>query len=220
MRRPLTPREDLACSISHGLGLIASLAALPVLMAGAIERNDPWQVVGGAIFGAMLVLLYAASTIYHALPSPSKHKSLWRVLDHSAIYLLIAGTYTPFTLGALRGPWGWALLIAIWALAVGGIVFKVTLGFKYPRISAAFYLVMGWLVLIAIEPLTTHVPAQGVLWLLAGGVSYSLGVIFFAWHRLRYAHLIWHLFVITGSVCHFFAVLLYSGASRLAPVLP
>jgi hemolysin III len=220
MRRPLTPREDLACSISHGLGLIASLAALPVLMAGAIERNDPWQVVGGAVFGAMLVLLYAASTIYHALPSPSKHKSLWRVLDHSAIYLLIAGTYTPFTLGALRGPWGWALLIAIWVLAVGGIVFKVTLGFKYPRISAAFYLVMGWLVLIAIEPLTTHVPAQGVLWLLAGGVSYSLGVIFFAWHRLRYAHLIWHLFVIGGSVCHFFAVLLYSGASRLAPVLP
>lgn len=219
MRRPLTAGEELACSISHGLGLIASLAALPVLVAGAIERQDPWQVVGGGVFGAMLVLLYAASTIYHALP-PSKHKSLWRVLDHSAIYLLIAGTYTPFTLGALRGPWGWALLVAIWVLAVGGIVFKTTLGFKYPKTSAAFYLVMGWLVLIAIEPLTTHVPTAGVLWLLAGGVSYSLGVIFFAWHRLRYAHLVWHLFVIAGSVCHFFAVLLYSGVSRLAPGLP
>lgn len=200
--------------------MLASLAALPVLVAGAIERGDPWQVVGGAVFGAMLVLLYAASTIYHALPPPSKHKSLWRVLDHSAIYLLIAGTYTPFTLGALRGPWGWALLVAIWVLAIGGIVFKVTLGFKYQKTSAAFYLVMGWLVLIAIEPLTTHVPPDGVLWLLAGGVSYSLGVIFFAWHRLRYAHLVWHLFVIGGSVCHFFAVLLYSGVSRLAPVLP
>jgi hemolysin III len=219
MSRPRTAGEELACSISHGLGLLASLAALPVLVAGAIERGDPWQVVGGAVFGAMLVLVYATSTVYHALP-PSRHKSLWRVIDHSAIYLLIAGTYTPFTLGALRGPWGWALLVAIWVLAVGGIVFKARLGFKYPKTSAAFYLVMGWLVLIAIGPLTTHVARAGVLWLLAGGVSYSLGVIFFAWHRLRYAHLVWHLFVIGGSVCHFFAVLLYSGASRLAPVLP
>jgi hemolysin III len=189
---------------------VASLAALPVLIAGALERNDPWQVVGGAIFGAMLVLLYAASTVYHALPPPSKHKSLWRMIDHSAIYLLIAGTYTPFTLGALRGPWGWGLLVAIWVLAVGGIAFKTMLGFRFPKTSAAFYLVMGWLVVIAIEPLTAHVQPSGVYWLVAGGVSYSLGVFFFALHRVRYAHLVWHLFVLGGSVCHFMAVFGYA----------
>jgi hemolysin III len=183
-----------------------------VLVAGALARQDPWQVVGGAVFGAMLVLVYAASTVYHALP-PSRHKALWRVIDHSAIYLLIAGTYTPFTLGALRGPWGWGLLVAIWGLAMGGIVFKMTLGFRFPKTSAAFYLVMGWLVVIAIEPLTTHVQRQGVYWLLAGGLCYTLGVVFFSWHRLRYAHLVWHLFVLGGSVCHFFAVLLYAAAA-------
>ncbi len=220
MGRPLTPREDLACSVSHGLGLIASLAALPLLVVRAVEHGDPWQVVGGAVFGAMLVLLYAASTIYHALP-PSPRKGRWRVIDHAAIYLLIAGTYTPFTLGALRGPWGWGLLVSIWVLALGGIAFKSTLGFRFPKTSAAFYLVMGWLVVIAIEPLTTHVAPDGVLWLVAGGVSYSVGIIFYAWHKLRYAHLVWHLFVIGGSVCHFLAVLLYSGSSRLLPpVLP
>lgn len=209
MRRPLTFGEELACCISHGVGLLASLAALPVLILGALERQDPWQVVGCAVFGAMLVLLYAASTIYHALPQ-STHKSLWRVIDHSAIYLLIAGTYTPFTLGALRGPWGWTLLVSIWALAIGGIVFKATLGFRFPKTSAAFYLVMGWLVVIAIGPLTTHVKPSGVYWLVAGGLSYSMGVVFFAWHRLRYAHLVWHLFVLGGSVCHFMAVLGYA----------
>lgn len=209
MRRPLTSGEELACCISHAVGLVASLAALPVLILGAVERDDPWQVVGGAIFGAMLVLLYAASTVYHALP-PSEHKTFWRMIDHSAIYLLIAGTYTPFTLGALRGPWGWALLAAIWILALGGIAFKSMLGFRFPKTSAAFYLVMGWLVVIAVEPLTTHVQPSGVYWLLAGGVSYSMGVVFFAWHRLRYAHLVWHLFVLGGSVCHFMAVLGYA----------
>lgn len=207
-RRPLTDREELACSVSHGVGLVASLVALPVLVLNALERGDAWQVVGGAVYGTMLILLYAASTVYHSCPP--RHKALWRVLDHSAIYLLIAGTYTPFTLGALRGPWGWSLLAAIWALAVGGILFKIFLGFRYPKTSAAFYLVMGWLVLIAFGPLTTHVAPGGISWLLAGGVSYSAGVIFFAWHRLQFAHLVWHLFVMAGSVCHFFAVLWYS----------
>jgi hemolysin III len=207
----MTFGEELACSLSHGVGLVASLAALPVLVAAALERGDPWQVVGGGIFGAVLVLLYAASTVYHALP-PSRHKTLWRMIDHFAIYLVIAGTYTPFMLGALRGPWGWGLLVAIWMLAVGGIVFKALVGFRFPKTSAAFYLGMGWLAVIAIGPLTTHVAASGIYWLVAGGVSYSLGVIFFAWERQRYAHLIWHLFVLGGSVCHFFAVLLYAAA--------
>ncbi|MFL6203185.1 MAG: hemolysin III family protein [Thermoanaerobaculia bacterium] len=210
MRRPLTAPEELACSISHGIGLVASLVALPVLVIQALERGDTWQIVGGAVYGTMLILLYAASTLYHACP-PHKGKALWRVLDHSAIYLLIAGTYTPFTLGALRGPWGWSLLVAIWALAVGGILFKTFLGFRFPKTSAAFYLAMGWLVLIAIGPLTTHVAPGGVAWLLAGGVSYSAGVVFFAWHRLLFAHLVWHLFVMAGSACHFFAVLWYAG---------
>ncbi|HYN23185.1 MAG TPA: hemolysin III family protein, partial [Thermoanaerobaculia bacterium] len=124
----------------------------------------------------------------------------------------IAGTYTPFTLGALRGPWGWGLLIAIWVLAVGGIAFKAKLGFRFPKTSAAFYLVMGWLVVIAIEPLTTHVKPSGVHWLVAGGLSYTLGVVFYAWNRVRYAHLVWHLFVLVGSACHFMAVLGYAGA--------
>lgn len=198
----------MACSISHGIGLIASLIGLPVLIMNAV---DTWQVVGAAVYGTMLILLYAASTVYHSCPP--HHKPLWRVLDHSAIYLLIAGTYTPFTLGALRGPWGWSLLAAIWALAIGGILFKTFLGFKYPKTSAAFYLVMGWLVLVAFGPLTTHVAPGGVSWLLAGGVSYSAGVIFFVWHRLLFAHLVWHLFVMAGSVCHYIAVLLYSGVS-------
>ena len=207
-RRPLTPAEERACSISHGIGLVASLVALPVLILDALKSGDAWHVVGGAVYGLMLILLYAASTVYHSCPP--RHKALWRVLDHSAIYLLIAGTYTPFTLGALRGPWGWSLLAAIWTLAVGGILFKIFLGFRYPKTSAAFYLVMGWLVLIAFGPLTTHVAPGGVSWLLAGGVSYSAGVIFFAWHRLLFAHLVWHLFVMAGSVCHFYAVLWYS----------
>ena len=211
MRRPLTSKEEMACSISHGVGLIASLIGLPVLVMNALERGDTWQLVGGAVFGTMLILLYAASTVYHSCPP--HHKRLWRVLDHSAIYLLIAGTYTPFTLGALRGPWGWSLLAAIWTLAIGGILFKTFLGFKYPKTSAAFYLVMGWLVLIAFDPLTTHVAPGGVSWLVAGGVSYSAGVVFFAWHRLLFAHLVWHLFVMAGSVCHYIAVLLYSGVS-------
>lgn len=210
MKRPLTFAEELACSISHGIGLVASLVALPVLVLHALERQDTWQVVGGAVYGTMLILLYGASTLYHACP-PHKGKALWRVLDHSAIYLLIAGTYTPFTLGALRGPWGWSLLAAVWVLAVGGILFKTFLGFRFPKTSAAFYLAMGWLVLIALGPLTTHVAPGGVSWLLAGGVSYSAGVIFFAWQRLLFAHLVWHLFVMAGSVCHFFAVLFYAG---------
>jgi hemolysin III len=209
MRRTLTSKEEMACSISHGVGLAGSLVALPVLVLNAVERGDTWQVVGGAVFGMMLILLYTASTLYHACP-PHKGKARWRVLDHAAIYLLIAGTYTPFTLGALRGPWGWSLLVAIWVLAVAGILFKTFLGFRFPKTSAVFYLAMGWLVVLAIGPLTTHVAPSGVLWLVAGGLSYSAGVIFFAWHSLLFAHLVWHLFVMAGSVCHFFAVLWYA----------
>jgi hemolysin III len=166
--------------------------------------------VGGAVFGAALILLYGASTLYHALPQP-RAKRVFRVLDHSAIYLLIAGTYTPFALGPLRGPWGWVLLGTLWTLAVLGITMKATLGFRFPRLSTAIYLVMGWVGVIALRPLLAEVGVAGVAWIIAGGVCYTTGVIFFAWERLRYGHMVWHLFVAAGSVCHFFAVLWHAG---------
>ena len=208
--RPLSLGEEIANSVTHGVALLASVAALPVLIVIAVLRRDPWQVVGGAIFGSTLILLYAASTLYHALPQP-RAKRVFRVLDHSAIYLLIAGTYTPFALGALRGPWGWALLGAVWTLAALGITAKATLGFRFPRLSTAIYLLMGWLGVIAARPLLAEVGVAGVAWIIAGGLSYTLGVIFFAWERLRYGHMVWHLFVAAGSVCHFFAVLWHAG---------
>ena len=162
--RPQSPGEEIANAVTHGAGLAASLAALPVLVLAAAGRRDPWQLVGGAVFGITLVLLYLASTLYHALPSP-RAKSVLRVLDHSAIYLLIAGTYTPFTLGALRGPWGWALLGTIWTLALLGVVAKCTVGFRFPTLSTLLYVGMGWLVLVAIHPLVTHVAPAGLAWL-------------------------------------------------------
>lgn len=202
--------EEVANSITHGAGLLASIAALPILVLAALGRRDPWQLVGGAIFGATLVLLYLASTLYHALPA-GRAKRVLRVLDHSAIYLLIAGTYTPFTLGALRGPWGWALLGTIWALALCGIVAKCAVGFRFPRLSTILYLSMGWLVLVAIRPLVANVPLAGLFWLGAGGVCYTAGVGFYATDtRLRYGHALWHLFVMAGSSCHLAAVLWYA----------
>lgn len=210
--RPQTVGEEIANSVIHGLGLVASIAALPILVAFAVRRGDTWQVVGGAIFGATLVLLYLASTLYHALPV-SAAKRILRVIDHSAIYLLIAGTYTPFTLGALRGPWGWTLLITIWTLALLGIAAKWTFRFRFPRLSTVLYIAMGWLVVIALHPLTTRVSPTGLAWLLAGGLCYTGGVAFYATgERLRYGHALWHLFVIAGSACHFVAVLRHAGA--------
>jgi hemolysin III len=208
--RPLSVGEEIANSVTHGVAALASVAALPILLAVAIGRGDPWQIVGGAIFGATLVLLYTASTLYHALTHAGA-KRVFRVLDHSAIYLLIAGTYTPFALGALRGPWGWSLLGAVWALAALGITAKATLGFRFPRLSTAVYIGMGWLGVIAFRPLMVHIGVPGITWLLAGGLCYTAGVIFFAWERLRYGHMVWHLFVAAGSVCHFLAVLWYAG---------
>ncbi len=203
--------EEIANSVTHGAGLIASIAALPVLVLTALGRRDPWQLVGGAIFGATLVLLYLSSTLYHAMPV-CRAKHVLRRVDHSAIYLLIAGTYTPFTLGALRGPWGWALLGTIWGLALFGIVAKWTLGFRFPRLSTLLYLAMGWLIVIGLQPLVAGVAPAGIAWLVAGGLCYTGGVVFYAMDgRIRYGHALWHLFVIAGSVCHFIAVLRHSG---------
>ena len=198
--------EEVANAVTHGLGLVASLAALPLLIVLAARRGDAWAIVGASVFGASLVTVYATSTIYHSLRlGPAKE--LWRRLDHAAIYLLIAGTYTPFTLGALRGPWGWSLFGVVWGVAAVGIAAKVVFGPRLKMLSTVAYLVMGWLVIIAIRPLLIRVGWGGVGWLLAGGVAYSLGVIFYARdEKLRFGHSVWHLFVLGGSVCHAIAV--------------
>ena len=205
--RPQSLGEEIANAVTHGAGLLAAIAALPVLVLAAAGRRDAWQLVGGAVYGVTLVLLYLASTLYHALPV-SRAKRVFRVLDHAAIYLLIAGTYTPFALGPLRGPWGWALLGTIWTLALLGIVAKLTLGFRYPRLSTVFYAGMGWLAVLMVRPLLAHVSPAGIAWLLAGGLCYTGGIAFYATDtRLRYGHALWHVFVVAGSVCHFCAVL-------------
>ena len=203
------PDEELANSISHGLGLIGAMAATPILIVGAVNRGGAADVVGNSVFGATLVLLYLASTWYHAAPAGHFRDRLQR-LDHAAIYLLIAGTYTPFTLGVLGGAWGWTLFGLVWGAAVVGVSVKLGAGVRYPRVSTTMYLVMGWLVLIAIRPLMLNMPLNGLRWLFGGGVFYSAGVAFYASRRLPYGHFIWHLFVLAGSTCHFFAVLWYA----------
>lgn len=207
--RPQSPGEEIANSVSHGIGFVAALAAFPVLVLGAL-KHGPSAVVGAAVFAATMLLLYLTSTIYHGL-SEDRAKSLFRILDHGAIYLLIAGTYTPFTLGVLRGAWGWTLFGTIWGLAIFGVVVKSMGGIRYHRLSVALYLAMGWLVVIAAKPLLLRVPNWGLFWLAAGGVAYTAGVGFYvASHRTRYAHFVWHLFVLAGTTCHFVAVLNYS----------
>ncbi len=201
--------EEIANSISHGLGFLAALVALPFLILGAWQHGAT-AVVGAAVFGATMSLLYLTSTIYHAL-AENRAKRVFRILDHGAIYLLIAGTYTPFTLGALHGAWGWTLFVLIWVLAIFGVVLKSMGGIKYHRLSTALYLAMGWLVVIAAKPLWLHVPGWGLFWLGMGGLAYTAGVGFYiASHRVRYAHFVWHLFVLTGTACHYVAVLHYA----------
>jgi hemolysin III len=176
----------------------------------AIRHGDVAFVVGASVFSATMIFLYLASTLYHALP-PGKAKHVFRIIEHSAIFLLIAGTYTPFTLGVLNGRWGWTLFGLVWGMAIAGMALKIFEKKGHPIFSTCLYLLMGWIIVIAIDPLLTRVPTAGVLWLLAGGLSYTAGVAFFATDsHLRYGHLIWHLFVIAGTVCHYFAVLWYA----------
>lgn len=207
--RPQTHGEEIANSVSHGIGLLAALVAFPVLVVNALDRGVLAGTVGAIVFATTMVLLYLASTLFHALP-PNRAKRVFQILDHSAIYLLIAGTYTPFTLGVLNGAWGWTLFGLVWAMAVAGTVFKVCGGVRYTTLSTWIYLAMGWLVLIAIEPVWTLVPKWGFFWLLAGGIAYTVGAAFFMAERIRYFHFVWHLFVVLGTTCHFIAVLRYS----------
>jgi len=209
--RAPTLGEEVASSISHGVGLIAALAAAPWLIASAMRQGGSLdRVLAASVFATTLVILYLASTLYHALPN-SRGKRVFRILDHGAVFLLIAGTYTPFTVGVLRGPWGWTLLVVVWLLAGAGVVLTATGGLRYPRLLTASYVGMGWLIVIAIRPLWLREPAAGLLWLLAGGVAYCVGVVFLTAPRLRYHHFVWHLFVLAGSACHVVAALAYAG---------
>ena len=216
MTAPTDPRvqtlgEEIANSVSHGLGLLAAIAVTPVLIVKAVQLGNTGLVVGSSLFGACLILLYLASTLYHALPR-GKAKEVFQILEHAAIFLLIAGSYSPFTLGILPAVWGWSLFGTIWGLALGGVVLKAVTREASPVLSAILYLTMGWLIALALGPLSQTMTGAGIAWLVAGGLAYTLGVPFFALDaRLRYSHFIWHLFVLTGSGCHVAAVLGYGG---------
>jgi len=198
-------RDEIASAITHGLGAIAALAGGSVLITLTAIYGDAWQLATTIVFSATLLLLYVASTLYHAIPHPGA-KARLQVFDHCAIYLLIAGTYTPFTLIGLRGPWGWGLFTAIWTLAAAGVVFKLFFTGRFRLLSTFIYLGMGWAVVVAIKPLLHSVDAFSLGWLLAGGLFYTLGTWFYQRDSVRYFHAIWHLFVLAGSVCHFVAV--------------
>jgi len=207
-RRP-SRGEEIANSVSHAVGLVAALAAAPYLVVHAVRRGGTGAIVGTSVFAATMVLLYLASTLYHALPR-NRAKRVFQVIDHGAIFLLIAGTYTPFTLGVLRGAWGWTLFGLVWGLAAVGIVLKAVGRLRHRTLSTLLYLGMGWLILIAIRPFWLRVPLSGLLWLLLGGIAYTAGLAFFGAKGVRYSHFVWHVFVLAGTACHFFAVLWYA----------
>lgn len=207
--RPQSLGEEIANSVTHGLGLLAALAAFPVLIVTAHQRGDASGLVAASVFAGTVVLLYFMSTLFHALPA-GRAKRAFQILDHCAIYFLIAGTYTPFTLGVLRGARGWTLFGLVWGLAVAGTVLKSLGGVRFTTASTWAYLAMGWLVLVAADRVWALVPAWGLFWLLAGGIAYTAGAAFFMAERIRYFHFVWHLFVVMGTACHFIAVLRYS----------
>ncbi|MEM7030314.1 MAG: hemolysin III family protein [Chloroflexota bacterium] len=204
--------EEIANSITHGIGAALSIAGLTVLVVLAALFGNVYQIVSFSIYGATLILLYMASTLYHSFQHP-KVKRVFRIMDHAAIYLLIAGTYTPFLLVGMRGVWGWTLLVIIWSLALTGVGLKVVFVNRFSNVTTATYLLMGWFVLVAIRELWLSIGTGGIVWLAIGGVSYTVGVIFYSMEKTRYTHAVWHLFVLGGSLCHYFAVLFY-----LAPI--
>lgn len=201
--------EEVAHSVTHGAGLLLGIAALVLMVVFAAQRGSAIHVVACSIYGTTLVLLYSASTFYHALPR-GRGKRLFGILDHAAIFLLIAGTYTPFTLVTMRGGWGWSLFGVIWGLAIAGVVLEAVSRGRARRLQLLLYLAMGWLaVLAAAQPLLHGLARGGLVLLLAGGLAYTLGVLFYVWRSLPFHHAVWHVFVLGGSICHFFAVLLH-----------
>ncbi len=211
--RTWTFGEEIGNSVTHGLALVASIVGLVVLVVATSRRGDAWVVATCSVYAVTLVLLYLSSTLYHAL-STTRARHVFQVIDHSAIYLLIAGTYTPFALVNLRGPWGWTLFAVVWGLAAFGIAVKAMYGPRWPVLSTIVYVLMGWAAVFAFKPLVQHVAPAGVAWLAAGGIAYTAGIVFYAWERLRYSHMVWHLFVVTGSVCHYVSVFWYVSPAR------
>ncbi len=204
--RELTKPEEITNAVLHGIGLGLAIAALVVLVVLAGIFGDVWHIVSFSIYGSTLVILYLASTLYHSFPM-GKTKSIFKIIDHACIYLLIAGTYTPLTLITLRGPLGWTIFGVIWGIALVGIVFKILFIKRFAVLSTLIYIVMGWLIIVAIKPLTAAMNVAGLRFLLAGGILYTSGTVFYGLQRIKFNHAIWHLFVLGGSICHFFTVL-------------
>ncbi len=200
--------EEIAHAITHGLGMLLSIAGLVALVVLASTRGDARLVVGVSIYGASMVILYTASTMYHAL-IPKKAKGVFELMDHAAIYLLIAGSYTPFALSVLGGGWGWSTLGVMWGFAVLGIIYEVVFRRPWKKVSLALYLALGWLIVVPGKPLAEALPTNALLWVAAGGFCYTAGAVFYAWRGFRYHHAVWHLFVLAGSACHFAAVFKY-----------
>lgn len=197
--------EELANSVTHGIGLLASITGLIMLVFRGIQWNSLWAITSFSVYGTSLILLFLSSTLYH-IRFYSEVRSVFRAIDHSSIYILIAGTYTPFTLVSLRGNWGWSLFGSVWGLALGGILFKVLSRENFSRVETATYVLMGWLSIVVAHKLFATIGLHGILLLMLGGVVYTLGIIFYNWEELRYHHAIWHLFVLGGGVCHYMAV--------------
>jgi hemolysin III len=200
--------EEVANSVTHGIGILLAIIGLVVMLHFAATYGNNWHLVSCSIFGATLIFAYTTSTLYHSIPMPGP-KRILRTLDHAAIFLLIAGTYTPFTLISLQGSWRWSLFGTIWGLALIGVICKVCMPKKLAKVSTLLYIAMGWVVIVAARPLIANVETDGLLLLLAGGLAYTGGVVFYAWERMPYNHMVWHLFVMAGSTLHFFAILLY-----------
>jgi hemolysin III len=201
-------KEETLNAWTHGFGALFGLVGLTVLVVLASLRGDAWHIVSCSIYGATLVLLFSSSTLYHSCRS-ERAKHICRIVDHASIYLLIAGTYTPFVLVTLRGGWGWSLFGVVWGLALAGIIFQIFFVSRFRLLQTLIYLLMGWLVVVAAGPLLARVPRPGLYWLLAGGLSYTVGALFYLWKKLPYHHAVWHLFVLAGGMCHYFAILLY-----------
>ena len=210
--RPFTLGEEIFHSITHGIGSGLSIAGLVILVVLAVLNGDVYQIIGFSIFGASLVLLYLSSTLYHGIQQP-RAKHIFKIFDHSAIYLLIAGSYTPFLLVGIRGTTGWTLLVVVWLIALIGITMKVLFIERFQVLSVFMYLAMGWLCVFAFSEMMSSIPIGGIIWLAAGGILYTVGVIFYAMQKIPYMHAVWHFFVLGGSLCHYFAVLFF-----LAPV--
>lgn len=206
--RQYSVHEEIANSLTHGIGACLGIAGLVVLIVHAARQGEAWRVVSFSIYGSTLVLMFSGSALYHTFSNPTVKKTL-KIIDHSMIYLLIAGTYTPFMLVSLRGPFGWTLFGIIWGLAIIGISLKIVLIGKNRILSTVTYVLMGWLCVIALKQMIASIPPAGMRWLVAGGLFYTIGVVFYVWRKLPFNHAIWHLFVIGGSFCHYFSILYY-----------